>query len=113
MNPQLAPQLKPAVPLPFAARLLTVKVLPVEVVSPHPDECETSVAFVATPALLRVNVTNAVPTPQLPEELIRLTCHDPDRSDLLIVPTLSRISSTSVTMVTTESTARKACGTTP
>ena len=82
-QPHPAPQLKPAVPVPLALSVLTVKVLPVLTLpSVHGEPvvtCDVMVAFVAVPAAFSVNVTSMAwsPHPVFPKSVI---CQAPDKS---------------------------------
>jgi len=55
-HPQPVPQLRPAVPLPLAFRVLMVKGIPVDTGLPHPDVWDVMVAN-PEPLLFSVNVT--------------------------------------------------------
>ena len=99
-QPQPAPQLKLAVPLPLVAIVKTVKVWPVTVESPH-WPCDFIVAFVPVPAVLSVTLTSMLvkPHPVFPVSVI---CQDPDKSALVIEPILAKLGFTKTRLVTSE-----------
>jgi hypothetical protein len=78
-HPQSGPQLKLAVPLPFAIRLLIVKVCPVLTPGPQPGFVDALLALIVAvpvPALSNVKVTRmeVKPHPVLPTSA---AVHDP------------------------------------
>ena len=88
-HPQPTPQLKLAVPLPFADIVKTWKDSPAKVESPHCPWVLTT-AFLPLPAVLSVTLTSMLtkPHPLFPVSVI---CQGPDKSNLVIVPIVAEL----------------------